>query len=225
MSSSLTGRTCGGMPEWSNGLVSKTKRSVRNTGVRIPLPPLIGARSSIGKNVGFRIRKLGVRVPSGAPMTKKKPVKREFSAGGVVFKKEKKKTLWLIIQPEIKDEPRRQKRWQLPKGWIDEGETGSQAALREVKEEGGVEAEIIEKIGRINIFFYDQEKQKVLKNIVFFLMKYQKGSIRNHSWETKEAIWLPFQAASKRLTFDSEKKILKKAKELLEEKEKQPKLI
>jgi 8-oxo-dGTP pyrophosphatase MutT (NUDIX family) len=158
-------------------------------------------------------------------MAKQKPVKREFSAGGVVFRKEKRKTFWLIIQPAAKNEAWRQGRWQLPKGWIDEGENGIQAALREVKEEGGVEAKIIEKIDRINIFFYNEEKEKVLKNIVFFLMEYRKGKVNDHSWETKEAIWLPFQKAYQKLTFDSEKKILKKAKELLEAKEKQPRLI
>ncbi len=160
-----------------------------------------------------------------------KKVKREYSAGGVVFKRVKGsrgqgvKVLWLIIQPSAKDQPWHQGRWQLPKGWIDEGESGQQAATREVKEEGGVEAEIVEKVNRINIFFYNEEKQKVAKNIIFFLMKYKKGSEKDHSWETKEAAWLSFKEAHERLTFKSEKGILEKAREILKDKEKQLKMV
>jgi 8-oxo-dGTP pyrophosphatase MutT (NUDIX family) len=181
---------------------------------------------------------LGVRVPSGAlrlatsdvaelsvNLKMKKSVKREYSAGGTVFKKKGGQVVWLIIQPNAKDQPWRQGRWQLPKGWIDKGETSQQAAIREVKEEGGVEAEIIEKIDRINIFFYNEDKQKVVKNIVFFLMKYQGGSERDHDPETEKAVWLPFNQALERLTFKSERKILEKARKILEKKEKQLKLV
>lgn len=152
-------------------------------------------------------------------------VKREFSAGGVVYKKENDKILWLIIQPSAAGQTWRKGRWQLPKGWIDEDETGQQAAIREVEEEGGVKAEIIDKIDRINIFFYDENKQKVVKNIVFFLMKYKGGSEKDHGRETEEAVWLPYKKAYKQLTFKSEKEILEKAKKILEDKEKQPRLV
>jgi len=154
-------------------------------------------------------------------------VKREFSAGGVVYKKENGKVSWLIIQPSAKGQSWRKGRWQLPKGWINEGETGQQAAIREVEEEGGVKAEIIDKIDRINIFFYDENKQKVIKNIVFFLMlmEYKGGSERDHGSETEEAVWLPYTKALEQLTFKSEKEILERAKKILEEKEKQPRLV
>ena len=183
---------------------------------------------------------MGVRFPPGAhfdsPLDKargslrvklkmKKSVKREFSAGGAVYKREKDKILWLIIQPSAKDQPWRQGRWQLPKGWIDEGESGQQAAVREVKEEGGVEAEIIERVDRINIFFHDEHKQRVTKNIVFFLMAYKKGSENDHGEEIEEAVWLPYKEALERLTFKSEKEILKKAKELLKKRKEQLKLV
>lgn len=152
-------------------------------------------------------------------------IKREFSAGGVVFKKEKGRILWLAIQPNAEEEPWRRDRWQLPKGLIGEGETGQQAAVREVKEEGGVETEVFSKIDRINIFFHNEKKEKVSKNIVFFLMKYRAGSEKNHDQEVEEAVWLPYEEAYQRLTFDSEKKILEKGKKLLKEIERQPKLL
>lgn len=155
----------------------------------------------------------------------KKSIKREYSAGGVVFKKDDGKVYWLITQPNSDDEHWRQGRWQLPKGWIDEGETGQLAAIREVKEEGGVKAEIVEKIDRINLFFYDEKKQKVLKNVVFFLMEYRSGSEKDHDQEVDKAVWLPYQEAYESLTFRSEKGILAKARAILEEKERQPRLI
>ena len=162
--------------------------------------------------------------------SKETPIKREYSSGGAVFRKlgtknQKPRTEWLITQPDAGNEPWRQGRWQLAKGWIEEGETGQQAALREVKEEGGVKAKIVDKIGRIDIFFYNEEKQKVIKNIVFFLMEYQSGSEKDHDQETSQAIWLPYDQAYDRLTFKSEKGILEKAKKILEEKEKQPSLL
>ena len=143
--------------------------------------------------------------------------KREYSAGGAVFKRKNNNLFWLIIQPSAKDQPLRQGRWQLPKGWIDKNETSQEAAVREVKEESGVEAEIVEKIDRINIFFYNEEKQQVVKNIVFFLMEYQSGSIKDHEPETEKAVWLPFKKAYDQMTFKSEKKVLEKAKKILEE--------
>jgi 8-oxo-dGTP diphosphatase len=157
----------------------------------------------------------------------KKPIKREYSAGGVVYKKVRGKIRWLIVQPSAKEEKWRQGRWQLPKGWIEKGETGQEAALREVKEEGGVTAEIVDQIGRINFFFYNQDKEKILKNVVFFLMKYRAGKETDHDKEIKEAVWLPYKRAYEQLTFKSEKQILEKASQILDfrEEEKQLDLV
>lgn len=73
-------------------------------------------------------------------------ITREFSAGGVVYKKEVTKTTFLIIKPSGSN------RWQLPKGIIDEGESSKDAAVREVREEGGVEVELLEKLGTSQYF-------------------------------------------------------------------------
>jgi 8-oxo-dGTP pyrophosphatase MutT (NUDIX family) len=150
---------------------------------------------------------------------------REYSAGGVVFKKENGQTLWLIIQPSAEDQSWRAGRWQLPKGWIEEGEKGPETAVREVREEGGINAEVVEKIGQINFFFYNEKKQKVLKNVAFFLMEYQNGSEKDHDGETEEAVWLPYEKAYEQLTFKSEKETLKKGKEILDKRGDQPKLL
>ncbi|HUW24608.1 MAG TPA: NUDIX domain-containing protein [Patescibacteria group bacterium] len=157
---------------------------------------------------------------------------RQYSAGGVVFKKEDGQTLWLLIQPARiatqsvagepagKDEFHKRIRWQLPKGWINEGEKTEAAAIREVAEEGGVKAKIISKIDSIKIFFSNtfegKPEEKILKTIAFYLMEYLGEKANGHDEEVAEVAWLPFEEAKGRLTFKSEKEVLTKAKEILE---------
>lgn len=135
-------------------------------------------------------------------------VKREFSAGGVVFRKEPEGTLWLVIKPTGKD------KWRLPKGWIEKGESSAQAAQREVKEEAGIEVEVLEKVGGEKYFFV-QDGQKIFKTVVFYLMEYVQEAREGYSWETEEIDWLPLEQAKERLAFENEKKILEKAEKLL----------
>ena len=139
-------------------------------------------------------------------------MKREFSAGGVVYKKTKSASeiLWLIINPKGTD------RWQLPKGRVDEGEKSKDTAKRESREEGGVEVEIEEKLGSQQYFFY-WEGDKVLKTVTFFLMKFKKATKEGFDKnEVSKVELLPFEKAYEKLTFKNDKLMLKKAKEALE---------
>jgi 8-oxo-dGTP diphosphatase len=139
-------------------------------------------------------------------------MKIEVSAGGAVYKKEDGELTFLIVQHSGHH------RWVLPKGWIDEGETREEAAVREVKEEGGVEAEIEEYIDEITIFYTNKEKEKVRKTSHFFLMKYLKGNSEiDHGWEVENTAWLPQDEAVKKLDYPGEKEILKKAAQSLKE--------
>ncbi len=157
---------------------------------------------------------------------------RQFSAGGVVFKKENKRILWLITKSTPSDiSPKAF--WRLPKGWIDgEGdgpgpitrgqrkaseEELQSTALREVKEEGGVVANIISKVGTAN-FFFNFKGQRILKFVTFYLMEYLNDASDGHDWETQEVSWLPFDDAYSQLHFSHEKESLKKAKEILDSK-------
>ena len=123
--------------------------------------------------------------------------------------------------------------WRLPKGLIDDeinvkepgpiarGERRAKeidltnAALREVREEGGVKAKIIHKIGTIR-YFFERGADKVSKFVTFYLMKYIKDLPEGHDSETEEVSWLSFEKARKRLKYQGEKKILDKAKEILD---------
>jgi len=90
----------------------------------------------------------------------KAKIKREFSAGGVVFRKEPEGILWLVVKPKGNT------RWRFPKGWIEPGESSAEAAKREVKEEGGVEAEVLGKVGNEKYFLF-RINRKSLKPLLF----------------------------------------------------------
>ena len=156
--------------------------------------------------------------------------KREFSGGGVVYKKfpisnSQFLTKWLVVQHSG------HKGWIFPKGLAEEGESLKEAAVREVGEEAGIKARVLEKIGNINFFFWkpikegSEEKQKVFQTATFYLMEYVSGDTKDHGWETSEAVWLPYKKARERLSFKSSKEILDKAKKILEKRERQSGLI
>ncbi len=128
-------------------------------------------------------------------------MKRQFSAGGIVFNEEGKV---LLAQNSAN------KHWGFPKGLIDAGQTSKEAALREVKEEGGVEAEIIEKVGDSK-FIFTWEGEKIFKVVTYFLMKYLSGDPNDHDFEVSEAGWFTPDDALNILSFSSDKQLLKKA--------------
>ena len=156
---------------------------------------------------------------------------REFSSGGIVFKKNTSGVLWLIRKTSAsKLYPKEY--WMLPKGRIDDAkgdlpgpmasgkvkadeDSLQNAALREVGEEAGVKATIIKKIGTSMFSFTDPVVGKVLKFVTFYLMEFAQDLPGGYGWETSEVAWLPFEAAKKQLSFGGEKDILVKAGELL----------
>lgn len=125
---------------------------------------------------------MGVRFPLRAPMkTKKltskiqKPIKQEFSAGGVVFKKIKIKRKFKIVF--LLGKHSGYHKWVLPKGLIEKGETPKQTAVRETEEEVGVKTKIIgEKIIHQETYFYwaDLKKIKTKDSNVKTLVKNSK---------------------------------------------------
>ena len=140
---------------------------------------------------------------------RKEKVIREFSAGGVVFKRVPKKFQWLLIKPAGTD------RWQLPKGKVDKGETSKEAAVREVEEEGGVEVRLVGKIGTSQ-YFYVFSGQKIFKTVIYFLMEYLKDKKEGHDHEVDETAFVDFDEAEGKLTFKDDKEMLKKGREILQ---------
>lgn len=142
-------------------------------------------------------------------------MKFEFSAGGVVFKKEGSQTLILVSQHA------QHHGWVFPKGLIGDTEHNKhegkeETAVREVKEETGIEAEIIESLPPVQ-YWYQWEGEKRKKTVYYFLMKFVKGNFEERDHEMEAVEWLPMEEVEKRLTYKSDKQVWEKARPLIEQ--------
>jgi 8-oxo-dGTP pyrophosphatase MutT (NUDIX family) len=98
----------------------------------------------------------------------------------------------------------------LPKGHLDGEETAEQAAVREVREETGVQAELVEDLGDVR-YWYVRDGQRVAKSVRFFLFRYLSGDIADHDDEVLEARWLELERARVELTYPGERKMVELA--------------
>jgi 8-oxo-dGTP pyrophosphatase MutT (NUDIX family) len=106
--------------------------------------------------------------------------------------------------------------WGLPKGLIEQGETSDVAALREVLEETGLEAEIVEPLGEIG-YFYVWEGVRVRKSVHFFLMRATGGDVSRHDHEMEEVAWFDADEAIGKASYGSERKLVEQAVERIRE--------
>ncbi len=135
----------------------------------------------------------------------------EFSAGGIVYKKEKGKAYILVSQHSGHHG------WVFPKGRIGdhvENENKEETALREVKEETGVEGKILKPLKPIT-YFYKWEGKSIKKTVYYFLMEYLSGDITNHDWEMENVEWLSIDEVEKRLSYPSDRKVWQEAVNLV----------
>lgn len=138
--------------------------------------------------------------------------KREISAGGVVYKKEKGEVFVLLIMPMSRNFGPPEGYWSFPKGKIDEGEDKAATAVREVREEAGVTAKIVEDLSYVKFFRnYDQ----TLKFVHYFLMEYIFGELTDHDKEVAEVAWVKLDEVDSKLKWPADKEVFEKAKKFL----------
>jgi 8-oxo-dGTP pyrophosphatase MutT (NUDIX family) len=98
----------------------------------------------------------------------------------------------------------------LPKGHPDGNETPEQAARREVKEESGVTAELIEELGDVD-YDYQRNGRDVSKRVTFYLFEYRSGDLGDHDHEIEDARWMPLEQAASELTYAGEREMVARA--------------
>ena len=139
-------------------------------------------------------------------------MKREFSAGGVLVRTVAGRPHLAAIRPEGK----RPGTWVLPKGNIDPGESPAETALREVREETGVEGRLVEKLGDLK-YVYTWHGERIFKVVSFFLLRAGRGRIgaidEAMRVEVAEARWLPLDEAPQLLAYGGEREMAAKARD------------
>lgn len=137
------------------------------------------------------------------------PVKRTESYGGVVVDTSSEVATVALIRPRSTDG---KTVWALPKGAKEPDETPEQAAIREVIEETGLVAEVVEALEPITYWFvWTPERVRYRKTVHFFLMRLVGGEVAPDGLEVAEVRFFAVTQASKEATYPSERKVLQAA--------------
>lgn len=139
--------------------------------------------------------------------------KQQVSAGGVAFRKRGAKLYVTLISVGSES------RWQLPKGLIGRNEEVERAAMREVREETGLETEMVAPLDTVEYWYFSgsgASRVRFHKFVHFFLLRYKSGKTSDHDHEVNEARWVEISRAEEMLAFADEKKIVARAREMIE---------
>jgi 8-oxo-dGTP pyrophosphatase MutT (NUDIX family) len=99
--------------------------------------------------------------------------------------------------------------WTLPKGAQEDGETVEQTALREVREETGLEVELVGRLDTIDYWFvWAPERTRYHKFVHHFLMRAIGGDFAEHDHEMEEAAWFEPAEARRQMSFANERRLL-----------------
>lgn len=152
---------------------------------------------------------------------------REISAGGVVLRRMRGRWHLAAIEPAGRGRhsanPGGAKGvLALPKGLVDRGESPEQTALREVREETGLTAELLAKLGDVR-YIYTRSwagGERVFKVVSFYLFRYLSGRLGDIAPEMRKEVgrceWLPLDEAPRRLSYKGEREMAAKALEFME---------
>lgn len=135
---------------------------------------------------------------------------REKSCGALVYRKKQDKYELLLIKHRYGGH------WSFPKGHVEQGENELQTALREIKEETGLDVNLREGF-RQSVEYYP--KPHVKKQVVYFLGYPENDTVKKQEEEISEYRWCPLEQADSMVTFKNDKNLISQAKKFLIEKE------
>ena len=130
---------------------------------------------------------------------------REFSCGGVVVRGDQ----CIVIVPTRRAAGGVQV-LALPKGHPEGDESAADAAVREVREEAGVEATVREELGNVR-YWYQRDGKRIAKTVTFFLLDYVSGEPDDHDHEVEHARWIALDEAARSLSYKGERDMAERA--------------
>ncbi len=140
--------------------------------------------------------------------------RNQVSAGGVVYRAGADGAVEVVLIGTQDG-----KRWGLPKGLVGPGEDHAATALREVREETGLEAEVVRPLPPIEYWYWGhdaEERVRFHKRVYFYLMRCLRGDTAAHDWEVDDARWFPLYQAARLASFPTERKVLVEAQAALD---------
>jgi 8-oxo-dGTP pyrophosphatase MutT (NUDIX family) len=183
--------------------MGRPPRKRRRQGSATPNP---SASEASPKPEGSKKKTSGARARSTRSATR-----TEVSAGGVVYRRQDDDVEVILAARRTR---RGDLAWGLAKGGIEADESAEQAAVREVREETGIEAEIEASLGETR-YFYVWEDVRIRKTVHFFLMRATGGDPNDRDDEMEDVKWFPLERALKRAAYRGERDVLGRAAEHL----------
>ncbi len=138
-------------------------------------------------------------------MSRRLPVKEAESAGGVVWRRGEDDRIEVVVCGR-----RSSRMWGLPKGTPDVGENMQQTALREVREETGLQVRLGEQLSTIE-YWFTANGIRYHKRVHHWLMEPVGGDVADHDHEFDEVRWLDAAEAYETLTYDGERGLVAEA--------------